>query len=347
MRSFDSLDEARVNPNFSPRTLEQLVSIWQRVLGLSSVHPDDNFFDAGGDPASSLRLFAEIAKTFGRQLPPLVIYQAPTPATLADLLEKPAPPRISPLMKLKSGSDAPPIFITHGLGGSVMELFHVVNHLDTRHPIYGMQARGSDGLEKPLSRIEDMAELFLDAIRRIQSRGPYLLIGYSLGGLIMFEMANRLSQSGDKVALLAMIDSYPSVPPLPVAKRLRLVNRQNRRHDLASQSSQNAQSSNSKVVAAACDCPQTSEIIPVSAYERLRENSSLALQRYQPRFYSGEIKFVRAEIISHFPPDPVPIWSPLSQVIEVVTVPGDHYGMIHQHPHALAAVLSRFLAEAR
>ena len=137
--------------------VEVLVPIWQRVLQLPSVGADDNFFDLGGDSALALELFNEIALASGRELPPVMIYHAPTITALAGLLEQPTTPRVPPLVRLKSGSEEPPVFIAHGLGGSVMDFFQVVKHIQTPRAIHGMQAKGIDGVEEPLDRIEDLS----------------------------------------------------------------------------------------------------------------------------------------------------------------------------------------------
>ena len=202
--------------------VEALTPIWQRVLQLQSVGVNDNFFDLGGDSSLALQLFNEIAQVCDRELPPVTIYQAPTIAALAALLEQPTTPRFPTLVLLKPGAEKPPVFVAHGLGGSVMDFFQPVKHIETDHPIYGMQARGIDGLDEPLARIEDMAEFYLHAIRSLQPRGPYVLAGYSLGGLVVLEMAQRLSANGEKVALLAMLDAYPHIRYLSLGQRARL-----------------------------------------------------------------------------------------------------------------------------
>ena len=205
--------------------VEMLTPIWRRVLQLPSVDTEDNFFDLGGDSSLALQLFHEVAQAGGRELPPVTIYFAPTIAALASVLEQPSDLRFPPLVLLKDGSAEPPLFLTHGLGGSVIDFFQVIKHIQTPHPIQGMQAKGVDGTEEPFDRIEDMAEFYLDAIRQVQPHGPYLLAGYSLGGLVTFEMAQRLTAAGEKVALLAMLDSYPDIRYLSLAQRVRLVAR--------------------------------------------------------------------------------------------------------------------------
>ncbi|HWO35912.1 MAG TPA: hypothetical protein VNO32_44550, partial [Candidatus Acidoferrum sp.] len=80
--------------------------------------------------------------------------------------------------------------------------------------------------------------------------------------------------------------------------------------------------------------------------QRMRKADSLALRGYHPHFHRGTIRFVKAEISSSFPDNPAAVWSHLAEKFEVETVPGDHVGMIATHFEDLAAVLSRYLAEA-
>lgn len=332
--------------------VETLTPIWKRVLQLASVGVDDNFFDVGGDSALALALFNEIAQVCGRELPLAMIYQAPTISALAALLEESATPRVPPLVQLKAGSAEPPLFITHGLGGSVIDFFQVVKHIQTRHAIYGMQAKGIDGAEQPFETVEDMARYSLEAVRRVQPHGPYLLAGYSLGGLVTLEMAQQLTAAGERVALLAMLDAYPEIRYLSLAQRARLVTRlatrrattalklpvrdalslivrPSRRLSLSGRSYQPP-----------VDLPQT------PAMQRVRESSYLALTRYQPRFYSGKIKFVRAAIPTAFPADPAAVWAHLAGQFEVETVPGDHLGIMTTHYEKLASAISRYVEES-
>jgi thioesterase domain-containing protein len=333
--------------------VEMLTPIWTRVLQLSSVDVEDNFFDLGGDSSLALQLFNEIAHACGRELPPVTIYVAPTVAALAAVLEQPTDLRFPPLVLLKDGSAQPPLFITHGLGGSVIDFFQVVKHIRTSHPIQGMQAKGIDGTEEPLDRIEDMADFYLDAIMQFQPHGPYLLAGYSLGGLVTLEMAQRLTADDEKVALLAMLDSYPDIRYLSLAQRSRLMTR------LATRRATNAMKlpvgeALSLIIRPAQRrslTPRVSYQLPVDvslspAMQRARECSYLALTRYKPRFYPGNIKFVRAEAPTDFPADPAAVWAHLAAKFEVETVPGDHLGIMSTYYEKLASTISRYVEEA-
>ena len=315
--------------------IEVLTPIWQRVLQLSSVGINDNFFDLGGDSSLALELFNEIALVCGCELPPVVIYQAPTITALAALLEQPSALRIPPLLLLKAGTEDTPIFIAHGLGGSAMDFFQVVKYIHTSHAIYGMQAKGIDGVEEPLNRIEDMARYSLDAVKEIQPHGPYRLIGFSLGGLVSLEMAQQLIAEGQKVELLAMLDSYPHTNYLPLGQRARLTARQTWRWVAGKL----------QWLGVAAPYRTAIEVPSLAAVQNFREANRVALERYRPRFYPGKINFIRAEIPTDYPADPSAVWSHLAQEFKVDTVPGDHLGIMTIHFESLAAAISNLVEE--
>ena len=299
----------------------------------------------------------EIERACGRELAPVTIYCAPTIAALATILDEPEAPRFPPLLQLKAGNDAPPIFLAHGLGGTAMDFFQLVKHIQTERPIYGMQAKGTDGVDEPFDRIEDLAQDHLDAIRKLQPRGPYFLIGYSLGGLVTLEMAQRLIQMGEEVALLAMLESYPHARFLSMRERTRLATRVvgNRASMIGWLPIRDAISyvirpserrlyvSRDRNGNAPSQIPAGASLTP--GMQHVRNRAYTALTRYQPRFYAGTIKFVRAPALTDFPDDPQLVWSKLAGKFEVETVPGDHLGILGPHFESLASVISRYLRE--
>ena len=334
-----------------------LTTIWETVLHSSSIEPDDNFFELGGDSLSAVKLFVEIEKFCGRHLPPVMIYNAPTIASLAAELERPNASPLPPLMLLRAGSAGAPVFIAHGLGGSVIDFYSLVTLIESDRPIYGMQARGIDGVDDPFESIEEMAQYHLEAIKKIQPQGPYALVGYSLGGLVSMEIAHRLLTAGDQVELLAMLDAYPFRKYLSFSQRSRLSTRLALKRasvaigmsaptsDAYSASSAKfrAQMSAGRRPSKISQSPASASMTP--AMLRTAEIAKEALRQYRPRFYPGAIKFVRAETVTDFPANPVAIWADLAKQFEVETVPGDHLGMIATYPEALAAVISRYLNE--
>jgi acetoacetyl-CoA synthetase len=340
--------------------IEVLTEVWQRVLQRSSgdppLGPEDNFFDLGGNDSIADSLFAEIAKVCGRELPSATICHAPTIAALAALLEQPTLPRFSTFFQVKTGSENPPILIAPGLGGRAIAT-QLAKHIRTGNPVYGIQARGVDGLERPFERIEDMAEFYLGALNQLQPRGPYILVGYSFGGLLALEMAQRLSREGKEVALLAMMGTYPHPRYLPLGQRLRLIAKRTK-HRISYATRTPVRDSFSHFVRALqrrwrvarsrnrTPSPETSRLSFSQTLLRVEASDSIALALYCPRFYQGKIKFVSPVADHYYPSDPAALWKGLAAELEVETVPGDHVGMVDIHSESLAAVLTRYVREA-
>ncbi len=247
-------------------------------------------------------------------------------------IDLPAP---SPLARLREGSEEPPIFMAHGLGANAAQLLPLAGHIDVPHSIYGIEYLGSDGTTKPLSSIEGMARFYRDAIKQVQPVGPYFLIGYSLGGLVAFEMARQLAQTPGDIGLLLMVDSYPHLLALTLGQQVRLVCRRAGRGTRAALGFGHRPLSTRPPDA------------PAAAGNReVREAAELALKRYRPSYYGGAVKFIRASAASVFPEDPVAVWAPLAAGFSMETVPGDHVEMITGHVKILASAVSRHLTGA-
>jgi acetoacetyl-CoA synthetase len=348
-----SVDVADAVTHGTTSMVDVLTPIWQRVLQRSPIDREDNFFDVGGTPALAMSLVAEIAAVCGRDFPLETIPQAPTIATMAAVMEGPVLPPLSPVVLLRTGSEEPPIFIVHGLDGGLVKLMPMVRLIATRRPIYGIRAPGFWG-EKCVDRIEDMASFYVDAIRRVQSHGPYSLIGYSFGGLVTHEMARQLDAVQEKVRLLAMLDTYPHLRHLRLGQRIRLVFRRANRH-LSQVSPSHPWKSlayiarrwknRSRVSRAAAE----RSALPASplswhdASQRVRGRAEVALGNFRPQSYSGKIQFLQGGTDTYFPKDPAAVWGDLSGGIVCQVVPGDHLTMLSDHFETVAAVLSGIL----
>jgi thioesterase domain-containing protein len=329
--------------------VETLTQIWQRVLQLPSIGIDDNFFSTGGSFQSADKLFAAIAKEFGRELPSATIYHAQTIAALASLLEQPTLPRFSPFVQVKAGRKQPPILIVHGMAGTV-PFFELAQHVQTAHSIYGIQAKGLDGIESPLDRVEDMASFYLDSIKDVQPHGPYILVGYSFGGLVALEMAQCLTRSGEEVALLVLVDAYPHLRFLSPTQRLKLIAQRGMRVLLQSDKRlirrARRLAGRLRIMIGTHDADirpaEESRFSFEQTTQRVRESAYLALGRYQPRFYEGKVKFVKSGSDSYYPSDPVAVWTNLAARFEFEIVPGGHLDMITTDFESLAAVITRY-----
>jgi len=101
----------------------------------------------------------------------------------------------------------PTLFCIHGAGGTVLMYRELSKHLGNDQPFYGLQAQGLDGSAPPLTKIEEMAAVYVREIRRLQSHGPYFIAGYCMGGTVALEIAQQLHQLGETIALLALFDT--------------------------------------------------------------------------------------------------------------------------------------------
>ena len=189
----------------------KLTKIWEKVLAIRSIGVDDNFFELGGHSLLAVRLFAQIEKSFGKNLPLATLFQAPTVRQLARALRQEGwRAAWSSLVMIQSSGQRTPFFCVHAAGGNVLEYRDLARLLGPDQPFYGLQARGLNGKEEPHTTIKEMADHYLKEMREVQPEGPYLIGGRSSGGTIAFEMACRLAAEGEEVVLLALLDTYPA-----------------------------------------------------------------------------------------------------------------------------------------
>lgn len=189
-------------------TERTLVAVWSELTGCEKVGVRDNFFELGGDSLMAVRLMAEVERQFGRKLPLVWLFQDPTIERLADVLRLGEQPTLClvPIRPRRAGSRAP-LFCAHPAGGTVFCYRELARLLPDDQPVYGLQARGIDGREPPRARLEEMAADYIAEMRKAQPVGPYWLLGWSLGGLIVFEMARQLAAAGQRTGLVAIIDA--------------------------------------------------------------------------------------------------------------------------------------------
>jgi acyl-coenzyme A synthetase/AMP-(fatty) acid ligase/thioesterase domain-containing protein/acyl carrier protein len=183
--------------------------IWREVLGLALAAADDDFFDLGGDSLRAISMTVELEKALGRELPMNLINQSPTFAAFCATLKDNAPAVYSPLVVLKPGRGPTPVFFIHGVGGGVMELFGIGRKMHWPGAVIGIQARGLDGRDPPTDSVQAMSDEYYSAVKARQPQGPYLLCGYSFGGLVAFELARRMCERGDEVAFVGLLATLP------------------------------------------------------------------------------------------------------------------------------------------
>ncbi len=186
----------------------QLTGLWEEVLGIRPIGVTDNFFELGGHSLLAVRLFALIDKRMGKRLPLAALFRGATIEGLAEIVRKNSlSVTPSSLVPIQPDGSKRPLFLVHPAGGHVFPFIGLAQCLGLDQPCYGLQARGVENGQEPHTRIEDMAACYVEAIQSVQSEGPYLLGGWSMGGEIAFEMAQQLHARGQRVALLALLDA--------------------------------------------------------------------------------------------------------------------------------------------
>jgi len=337
-----------------------LVGWWQDLLGVDRVGIQDDFFELGGHSLIAVRLFARIKKAWDVELPLSVLFEAPTIGKCAELLRAelgeagpdgaatPAPRRREQGQRFLVPMNAPeasrklPLFIVSGMFGNVLNLRHLAAHLGADQPVYAIQARGLIGDEEPHRRFEEMASDYLCEIRALQPEGPYLLAGFSGGGITAYEMAHQLVAQGEEIGLLVVLDSLPGRPLLPtrferLAIQLQRLARQGPAY-LARWARNRLRWELEKR-----NRPAARELTPAEfRSEQIEAAFREALQHYRTPSYAGKLVLFRPQLDAAHPLptgrvansqreiiDAHNHWRPfVSGGVDVHVVPGDHDSMV-------------------
>jgi amino acid adenylation domain-containing protein len=359
-RSRPELEKAFIAPRDDLEL--QLAHIWEEVLGVRPVGVRDNFFELGGHSLLAVRLFALIEKRLGKKLPLTAIFQGATVEHLADLLRQQATPGPqSSLVPLQPGGGKRPLFLVHPAGGHVFPYVHLAQLLGSDQPCYGLQARGLEDGQDPHTRIEDMAAWYIQALQTVQPTGPYLLGGWSMGGVVAFEMAQQLHAQGQRVALLALLDGRIPTPhetfPEEDAEAILLVERYfgisfGPMESLAELPKDEQLAFMLEQAKSAGLIPAELDVAQARRFVELLRSDLRATQNYGLHLYPGRITFFKAnETPADTSPDPDPTmgWSEwASGGVEVHVVPGNHANLMYEpHVEVLAEKLTACLNQAQ
>lgn len=193
----------------------KLAQIWSNTLKLDNVGVQDNFFYLGGHSLLVPYLMTQIKQEFGQELPLTTLFDHPTIEELAIILQE-GEDNInldSRLVAIQPKGSKTPFFCVPGIGGKPFYLYNLGHYLGQDQPFYAFQAYDTlDGESEVLTRIEDIASNYLQAMRSVQPQGPYLLGGHSFGGKVAFEMARQLHEQDQEIGLLVMLDANAPTP---------------------------------------------------------------------------------------------------------------------------------------
>ena len=348
--TFSSNTQAEEVSSVPPRTAteKRMKELWLQILKSKKIGIHDSFFELGGHSLLAVRLIARIEKTFGCSLPLSALFDYPTIETLSQVVLK-QKPRLSrsTVVCLQEGDGTSPFFCVPPAASSVNHFAQYVQALSPDIPFYGMQALGLEPGEVPQDSIEDIAARYIADMRAIQPNGPYFIGGRCLGGYIAFEMALQLTESGEKVALLALID--PSAPP-GVRRDLRYYVRRiryyRRRRQLIRAVLRRMRQTFGQVMRL-----QVRHDLGSRRTQNIRDTFEAHLQAhktYAPGTYSRTITFFAPQ--EEYAPDgPRPLWKNMtSGGFELHLIPGTHLTMSHDpHLQTLVRELENVIYEAR
>jgi amino acid adenylation domain-containing protein len=356
--------EPAENALISPRNaLEwELVKIWEGMLTTSPVGVNQSFFDLGGHSLLAIRLISAIDSRLKTRLPLASLFKYPTIERLASLLRNTETEIPStPLVEIQPGGSKRPLFFVHGAGGSAFVFTALARHLGPDQPFFAFHDPRLESVEVEERSVEVLAQRYVQALRSKQPKGPYLLGGWSVGGLVAFEMARQLEQQGEKVAFLAILDRTA----LPRKKRLTddaIFNLFLKNLGLPEAESANTGAPGDSLEARLALVHQLmtrDRLLPPNMdsfmmrrlHDLLRENMQASVAYKPPEtnlalhvWYrsermdgeadqSNENRFAR--ILNWFrKPDPTLGWAAVAGKVELSHTPGDHFSMLNE-PHVL------------
>jgi thioesterase domain-containing protein/acyl carrier protein len=325
---------------------EVIAGIWSEVLGIEEVGVEDNFFDLGGHSLLALRVMARIKSLFEYELPLATLFEGPTIAALSSIIKQRNIRPPSRLVSIRREGTKTPMFFIHPIGGAVLCYAPLSRRLGPDQPFYGIQALAD---EEPIDNLEQIAALYIEVIKRAQPEGPYVLGGWSFGGLLAFEMAQQLSRNRDKVKAVAILDSNspgsfdpldeddplaiiaPLAGLLRINKPLEIDEKQFRSLDQEAQLLHIANLAKKENI--------ISQETPLARVQLAINNfkaKAKAAQSYVARQYPGRLAFFKSSEM--FPEhqemlktDPTWGWSKYSSnPVEVFMVPGAHEDMVSE-----------------
>ena len=339
-----------------------LIQLWEDLLGIRGIGVRDDFFALGGHSLAAVRLMNRLRQSMGRDLPLATLFQASTVESFARVLrQQEAPPRSS-LVAIRSSGHRPPFFCVHPVGGHVFRYLDLARRLGAEQPFYGFQTPPPGPGAPREAGIGDLADLYLLELCKISPQGPYFLGGWSMGGAVAYEMACRLEARGERVALLALLDArVPEAGQAPVEDEMSLLTTFARDLGLApgdgglTLSGLRELPADERLGKVLEEAKRKDLLHPdIEAgeiqllFEVFRANLK-AFERWTPASWGGRVTLFRPEAEEvAYAGRPDAGWGRLARGgVEVVSVPGDHFGMVREPAvGALAGKLGALISTA-
>jgi amino acid adenylation domain-containing protein len=344
--------------------VEQVMTeIWSEVLNVPRVGVSDNFFELGGHSLSATRLIALLRAAFSIDLPLRCIFIDPTIAGLARHIHYDVStqnyrytsdiPRWNCLVPAQPKGTRTPIFLVAGYQGpddTLLVLSRIITHLGLDQPVFGFRPRWIEGIGAEYASVEEVAREFIAELRVVQPRGPYLLGGHCVGGIVALEIAQQLVRDGEEVKMLALLDTIR-----PTAGRAFLVNFNHFRYRLKHMLHVIGQ-----VITNSRSRPDIIRGLIHRKFQVAHKHAAFAttnrfyaiktrywrlMYKYRAKPFVGHITLIANEEQARFEKDLG--WEGVAQAgLEVHQMPGDHGNMLTLYSKEVAGLLRKCIDEA-
>jgi acetoacetyl-CoA synthetase len=260
---------------------------------------------------------------------------------------------------MKPGNEGPPVFLIPGAPGSILQLGPLAAAMTVPQPVFAIRPRGIEEDELPCRTLAEMAEYNIGRIKTMRPIGPYVLAGYSAGGLIALEMAQQLRAAEEVVPLVVLLDTYPSREIWPLRCHAEILVRQTlramwslRRYSprrIASEVARRVRSLLGYLAASGVKALPLPEVPPEgasAASRRVHMATYAAGETYRPQPYAGKVVFVQpGEVPNLEPRRPASVWRRFLTDFTVRRVPGNHLGLVETDAVTTATAISECITE--
>ncbi|MCR3759252.1 hypothetical protein KYB31_09645, partial [Clostridium felsineum] len=189
--------------------------VWSEILGIEKLGVNDNFFDLGGYSLKAIALISRVNKEFNIEISVKELFSLPTIKEFSRCVyeSKKSALKYENIVLLKrsnknSNESVVNLFIIHDGSGDVGGYIEIASKLKDNINCWGIKIDKSVVYNTKTATIEQIAESYVKIIKSIQPNGNYNIAGWSLGGIIAFEMARQLEENNIKIQNLILIDSY-------------------------------------------------------------------------------------------------------------------------------------------
>jgi aspartate racemase len=320
LATLNSEDQAKASSETVNDPLQrQLLQIWEQLLDRRGIGIRDNFFELGGQSLLAARLMHRLTQIHGKSLPLAVLLEAPTIEKLAVVLRGDLSKHWSSLVAIQPEGSKPPFFCVHGVGGNVVGFQELAKRMKPDFPFYGLQSQGLDGTSELYTTIGGMAEYYLGEIRRVQPRGPYHIGGFSMGGLVAYEIAQQLVAADEEVGLVVLFDTYATNPKSVNESLKDLVLHPTWTHvkKLPSEVRKKVR--------------RTWNAIRLPDYlKKVGRANAYAAEQYVIRSYEGKTILLRAGDTWRVADDPYAAWSQYVKDLETIQIRGTHMEILRE-----------------